>query len=188
MGYTIIKREIKAKLGEGSLAAFCSKIEECEKTFRNEPPKPGVKFWWTIVTEDADENDLVVELPRHVTTSIGDKSNLRNDMVAVHGLKAWEKAAEASYKGDDTEVFRLIDATLGKDALLQITVSEDEKWNNIKGVIPMVKGMIAPRPSEEWLAEQKAKAAAEFEDKHKEDRTAYDSKHEDDEEEDNVPF
>lgn len=118
----------------GSYEAVCKSVVEKDKKFGDEPAKPGLAFVYVLALPTGG----TVDLERHVTLASGQKSNLRKDLVALHGDAAFKEAMRS-----DDAFDRFVHSTIGKSCLViteRRTSGAGNEYSNITGIVPLPPG------------------------------------------------
>ena len=88
-----------------------------------------VIFLWETTKKDSGGSPFI--MAKKYTASMFDKANLRKDLESWNGKKYTDEQA----KKVDIELFN------GKNGLLNIVHSDDEKYANVAGITPLMEGM-----------------------------------------------
>ena len=97
-----------------------------------ELPKHRMQF-----EKDGVEKDLPMSISKRYNLTFSAKARLRQDMEQWYGKKFDDKQIEASGGFDPSKI-------LGRPAQIMIVHSEDGKYANIEGLMPLAEGMAAP--------------------------------------------
>lgn len=126
----------------GTYRAICREVRELPKQFQNDPPVDGVKFFYDVYLPNGE----TVELSRHISNSLGTKSHLRTDLIAIHGEKALMEALEL---GEEAYT-ALVMGTAGKEMLLITelrTSLTGNDYTNITSVAGLPSGAKTQTPT-----------------------------------------
>ncbi len=112
-----------------------------------------VVFLWETTKKDASGHPFIMS--KKYTASMFDKANLRKDLEGWAGKKFTDEQA----KKVDVELFK------GRNCLLNIVHSDDEKYANIAGITPVMEGMPPIKPTgnvpdglKKWLDKMRSEA------------------------------
>lgn len=118
----------------GTYEGVVMKVEEKPRKFQDQPEVEGLLFTYLVALPQGGS----VELGRHVTLTVGQKSSLRKDLVALFG----EEGFLAGMKNDET-FNAMIESCVGKSALLVTelrTSTNGNQYTNVTGIVPMPPG------------------------------------------------
>ncbi len=135
-------------LGVEDIGLQASNFQGVEKVQRK------IVFFWETSEKDSEGKPFI--LAKKYTASMFDKANLRKDLESWAGKKFTEEQA----KKVDVEVFK------GRNCLLNIVHSDDEKYANIAGITPIMSGMAPikatntaiPDGLKKWLEKMRGEA------------------------------
>jgi hypothetical protein len=122
----------------GAFPALCIDVVNLGIEETRFGPKPKIRFIWQLA-ESIRGGNTPFHVQRKYTLSMSKKSKLRPD------LESWlgKRFAEKEVGGFDLE------SMLGKPCLLNIVQSEGDDgvvYANVENVMPLPRGMAAPRP------------------------------------------